>query len=570
MRFRSSDLKPGRYSLHTTIQSKTDRNHGSLDKRGDYITALNVNYGKGVIDGGFYQNSDTSQYINRIVANGTDQYLELFGRRLYRDTEVVMNGTVILSRSQSNDDPNSLNDGQQIKFKVPAAVAKRFAGKINTIQLRTRDLSGDGTGFILSDPQTLFIVAGKPTLTKSVYQSVDNAPLPLGSLPVTFEVNGANLSQATTLQALWKRDGVATATDLPAGYASPTALRATLSSEFLADFHSHSSDGKISVQATTPFSFVAPDYNSPATTSGGTSTPLAVTLVHLAPTIERLEPAILVRQGGEQTIKLYGQNLLRDPSPYYAFGLVDAIRGAKSVAFSAGTDLAAPYLLVTFKADGSLMTDGGLGEAQVRYRDVASAVKTFNVENGVPSIDTATTYRAIMGPKGDDLKVGGAPFYANATTALLNGTAIGVRGVDSITSMKVSIPANFTGATAKLKLRNPAPGGGDSNEVDVTLLEGDASTVKVVPGAVVFDRASNTYRQSFAVTYVGTHDVSRGARIAFDLPNAVTLQNSAGLVDGKPYLNAALVPRRQTTVVAVWKRSASGTVDFPRSVSFPY
>ena len=111
-------------------------------------------------------------------------------------------------------------------------------------------------------------------------------------------------------------------------------------------------------------------------------------------------------------------------------------------------------------------------------------------------------------------------------------------------------------ATAKVSLLNPAPGGGQSDEVAVKLYEGNLSNVKLVAGPKVFDRATGDYRQSFALTYTGSRDVSRGARLTF--PNLTGtgwyVPNQTGL-DGnsKPYIRTGLVPRRQVTVVVTFR-----------------
>ena len=569
MQFHSRDLRPGRYTLHTTVQGT---NRAGAFKRADYRTRLNVNFAKGVLDGEFFREGNPAYAVNRVLADGTDQTVGFFARRLYHETEVVMNGSVVLPRDNTQNEANSINDGQNCRFTVPADVARRFAGSLNTVQLRTRDLSGDGTGFVLSDPKPLFIVAGAPTLAGIQFKDATNASLPLGDQAVTFEADGTNLSQASTVSALWMRNGVATTTALPTAYATPTALRVTLSTEFLADFHAHSSDGGLKIQAATPLATVPGDhYNTQTLTSGGASSPLAVRLAHLRPTITRFEPGILVKDSGAQTIRVYGDNLLRDPSAFYAAGLAAGFGQGATVAYPSGSGLSVPYLLVSLPANHPAIVDAGQNHMHVDYRDAASQDNDLLTEYGASSVSTATTYRLVMGASGADLSLTGAPFYDGDTRLFVNGYDLGTQ-VPTPTSIVAHVPANIGGATASVRVANPTPGGGDSNTVSVALLEGDASAVRVVPGSLVFDRASNAYKQSFAVTYVGTRDVSGGARLVFtSVAAGVTLVNASGTLGGQPYLSTSLVPRRQVLVVATWRKATSGIViNSATNVAFPY
>ena len=568
MQFRSSDLKPGRYTLHTTVEGT---NSTGAFKHAEYRTPFNVNFAQGILDGEFYRDGDPANAINRSVADGTDKTIQVDpvdARHLYRETEVVMNGTVVLPSHSVVNDPDLINSGQQLQFTVPAAVAKRFAGTPSTIQLRTRDLSGDGTACKLSAPKPLFIVAGAPTIIGTQFQDVANKVLPLAADELTFEVDGANFNEATKVNAVWTRDGVAKTTPLATAYASPSALRVTVSADFMADFHSHSSDGQFRVQATT--AIVPADLFSPQVTSGGTSAAFGVKLIHIKPTITRFEPRILIRDSGAQTIKVYGDGLLRDPSGFYAQDFRNGFGPGASVSYPSGTGLAVPYLLVSLPANYPALGRTGQTPFVVDYRDVRSDSNMIATENGKPVISTGTLYQAVMTSTGADLTLQGGPVYGSDTSLYVNGTRV-PSVANSTTSITARLLASLTGTTASITLTNPAPGGGDPNAISVALLEGDPNTVTVSASSLVYDRTANTYRQSFKLGYKGTHDVSAGVRLVFgNVPSDVTLLNASGVVIGKPYLSTPLMSSQSVAVVATWRRTGNNPVDSSNTVAFPY
>lgn len=535
MTFHSTDLKPGRYTIHTTLKG-TNRN--GVFKTAQYRTPLNINYARGIFSGAFSPTDDQAFTLNRVVADGTDQLVYVTARNFYRDTQVVMNGSVILPRQDKEDSPGAIQDGQQFWFKVPADVAKRFAGRDNDITLVTRDLSGDGTGKLISEPRKLFIVANAPTINSISYKDEANGTLPLGANEVGFEVRGTNLTEVTTLQARWTDGSGARTTLLPTSYSGPSTLRATLEPAFLKEFHTKSADGRLSLVAVTPTVNVPADSFNDDVVSGGSSSPFVVKLVHPKPTITRFEPAILVKDAEATTVKVYGDNLMRDPSGYYAQKLAAGFDSRATIAYPSGSDPTVPYILVTFPSDSSFLRNVGRHDVRVDYQDVRSDPNYLLTEYGKPTISTATDLRMVVRADGSGLlTIGGGLFYSNSR-AFLNGVQISAT-LESPLSLTLRPTAaqlaSVTGSALPLVVNNPAPGGGDSNSVTLHLVEGDPAKFSVKTGPVTFDRASGKYVQNAEVTYKGNRELPDRIELALrNLPSGVTVDNATGTSNGDP------------------------------------
>ena len=202
--------------------------------------------------------------------------------------------------------------------------------------------------------------------------------------------------------------------------------------------------------------------------AGGVSAARTFTVENPAPTITAISPTTTTAGGPAFTLTVTGVD--------FVDGSIVRWDGAnRATTFVDGTRLMATILASDIAAAGSIAvtvfnpTPGG----------GVSAGRTFTVENPVPTLSAISPTTATAGGPAFTLTVTGVDFVdgsvvrwdgADRTTAFVSGT-----------QLTATIPAGdiATAGTATVTVENPAPGGGESNELTFTV-ENSAPTLSAI------------------------------------------------------------------------------------------
>ncbi|GEM_PF-3838088 len=449
---------------------------------------------------------------------------------------------------------------QVCAISLSNALVQELGGAIHSMRLRTPGTGSrsDGTPYdnALSDPTPLFFIAGKP----NVYSSMVDAGASFGSGSFWIGLTGSNFAQATDAYLTGPQGTV----HVPVGYGSPSSMRVQVPNDFIDAMHKAGTVNYSLKLRTPPFTTPSND-TAGVYPSGGDSNVLNFRLAYPTPSVASLSQPKIQRGVPSLKMRVTGSNLFKYSAGNKAttFAVDGKTVSPNAVVYPTGAGITVPY--VEFPIDPSILAKNGTYTVTANNGGVRSVGTNFTVENGAPVLKDLSRSRFRVGPEFSyTADLTGAPFYKE-TQFLLNGSKLSVAGLTvskATLTLDYSLLSGIAADSVSLTAFTPTPGGGTSKALPVALEEGDARTVKVVPGALFYDRLSNTYRQSIAVTYLGSRDVSRGVYVAFpNLGSGVTLQNATGNAGGSlPYIATQLAPNRPVTFVAVWKKDAGSTI----------
>ena len=532
--------------------------------------------------------------INRFAYNTGSGTFWFKANHALLETEVVLDDSIVLPSKKyvqlgsgggpttvTTDSSLNYSDADELRyytsgnaimeFTLPTEVIKRLNGGVHSLRLRTKDVQGtrlDQDPTTVGDTYTLSALPGssqdvydtriyfyskQPTISSVDYNGSSVVPETPGVARITINGTEFTPNARVTLKV-----GQGSAQDLNVEFGSDKRIYADLPTNALIALAKGGHQGTLTL-STPQMNIPNPTLDTPIFAGGTVTKTLSST--PLTPSIEAVTPAPV--RGQKVTLNVIGKGFAFDGflAGTSEVSLDGSILPTSGIRFpSSGRGLTS----LTVDVPASLLATAG----KKRLRVVNHGSNGFDLIGGF-DVTVSNAKPALMdAPLGvvvDDatpvrLPLTGGLFYKE-TTALVNGQAAGATLVDA-SHLSVDLSNSATNAPSiAVSLLNPAPGGGQSPETTIAVYEGNVANVKVVPGPLVFDRASGDYRQSFAVTYTGTRNVSRGARLVF--PNLTgtgwTVTNQTGLDESaKPYIRTGLVPRRQVTVVAVFHNALPG------------
>lgn len=237
---------------------------------------------------------------------------------------------------------------------------------------------------------------------------------------------------------------------------------------------------------------------------GGTSNSIVFSILNPVPTVTTLQPAGALTSSGAFTLTVNGTNFVN--------GAVVSFGGAnRATTFVNSTQVTAAILatdITTAGAPNVLVTNPAPGGG-------SSNSVSFNVNNPVPTVTTLQPSSVIVGSGAFTLAVNGTNFVNGATVSIAgaNRTTTFV----SATQVTASILATDIAATGTpaVVVTNPAPGGGPSNSVSL-------SVNNPVPAITTLQPSGTTVNSgAFTLTVNGTNFVN-GATVNFGGTDRVT------------------------------------------------
>ena len=587
MNIPASLLRPGRHTLAMTVVGYFD----GVQKIAHYDVPVVVRVPEPKIRSQVWNRIDFGEsgggfVINRFYyTTGTGTFWIKTDQTLL-ETEVVLDESIVLPSKKyvqlgsgggpttvTTDASGNYSDADElqfytsgssiVEFTLPAELNRKLNGGVHSLRLRTKDPVGTRIdqnpesaldtytlsaqpGSSTDVPDTRFYFWSKtPTIAAVAHE--ESAIIPETPGAADLVIDGTEFTPTATVGLTVG----GTTYPLPVEFESPARLHAKVPTDVLLLLQKGGDKGTLVVST--------PTMTIPNTTldnpilAGGTATK-ALTFAPLTPAVASVAPGSPVR-GAAATLKITGLGFANSGT---AAGTTQVAWNNTRLAVrfpGVGRDLKSlevdlPASLLDRTGPQALTVTNPSGSGTTR-----TAKYAVTVSNAKPTILATTPLGVVV----DDvtpvsLALAGGLFYRE-TTALVNGNSAKATLVDA-NHLSVDLAGSATNAaTAKVSLLNPAPGGGQSDEIKVALYEGNVGNVKLVPGPKVFDRATGDYRQSFALTYTGVRDISRGARLTF--PNLTgtgwTVPNQSGLdLNSKPYVKSGLVPRRQVTVVVTF------------------
>ncbi len=248
------------------------------------------------------------------------------------------------------------------------------------------------------------------------------------------------------------------------------------------------------------------------TPGGGASTPVNFTVNNPVPTITNLSPSSATAGAAAQTVTITGTNFLSTSTVTY-----------NSVAHTA-TFADAQHLTISLTAADQ--ATGGNYPVVVSNPTPGGGASTpmnFTVNNPLPTITTLSPPSGVAGAAGLTLSITGTNFVSSSTVTY-NGVAHTATYVSS-TQLTISLSTSDLAAagTYPVVVTNPAPGGGASNSVNLTVNNGVPTITSLSPPSAVVGAAAQT------LTINGTNFVSASTVTYNNVAHTATFVDSTHL-----------------------------------------
>lgn len=554
-------LKPGHWFL-TIVESTT--NSQGQPRSATWIVPVTVNHKKPVVNSQLNTSEDlgVTTVTNRIVDNGQDRWIYVATQGIYKDTIVYLDGPTGQVKLESDVVADQDVTGKMhMGIKIPAYLVAQLAGKAYTFQVQNQNLkvdqNGQGLPPLISNTQPLFFVAKKPQLTDTYIREA-NESIVIGNEDVWFDLRGDEFCENTDVYIHSSLLGL---TKLESSYSTPSIMRVRLPKALVMDCHNKGIKVANLFAQTNPVSIPATG-SQPALQSGGESNAIKLSFAYSKPSVEMIEPSILIR-GVASKVRVYGQGIYKprtlssDSSSLFFLGKHQISASAVTYAPTEGATV--PYVDILISA----LPDAGILDLTVKNPTSQSAPFQMTNRNGLPSVQAGQVFNAKVGPgRSTEFVVRGGPIYPE-TEVMVNGKPMAVT-MQSISTVLVSLNESalngLNASQVKGYIENPAPGGGHSKYFIVKLIERDPSKFTILKGSATTPGRSGTLDQEYAISYRGKRTVdSTTVRMIFaNLPAGVTLLNSSGTTEGSSFLNVQLNAGREVKFIAKFKGARPG------------
>jgi hypothetical protein len=253
-----------------------------------------------------------------------------------------------------------------------------------------------------SGTSTITIQSGTPTIT-----GINPTSATAGGAAFTLTVNGTNFDSSAKVS--WN------GTALTTSYVSASQVTAAVPANLIA------STGTISIAVTT---------------TAGTSSTSSFTVQAASPTISGTSPTSAIVGGATFTLTVNGTNF--DSSTK-----VNWNGAALTTTYINGTK-------VTANVPASLIASVGTANISVTTNAGTSAVSTFTIQLGAPTITTISPTSVTVGGSAFTLTVNGSNFDSSAVVKW-NGTALATTPLSS-TQLTATVPANLIASTGSASI----------------------------------------------------------------------------------------------------------------------
>lgn len=229
---------------------------------------------------------------------------------------------------------------------------------------------------------------------------------------------------------------------------------------------------------------------------GWTSNIMNLTVAAGTPTLSSISPSAAIAGSGPTTVTATGSSFMSNS--------VMQVNGVNR-----STTVVSSNQLTTTLTSADLATAGSLSITVSTPGGGTSSPVIFTVNNPAPSLSIISPASAVAGGSGFTLTVGGANFVPGSTVQV-NGSSRATTFA-SVTQLTATIPASDIAIAGYLAITifNPAPGGGTSQALTLTVNNPVPSISSVSPNPAV------ALASSYTLTVTGTGFV-RGSVIRID------------------------------------------------------
>jgi hypothetical protein len=557
-------LRPGRHSITLDFTGT----YNGVRKSAKYDLPFVVPMPTPIMDGQMFSVPDlqVGKEVNFVKAGDKDITLYVLTRYAFVSTEVVLDDvTVLPSVKLYNNkpilpgDPNEENwyfsGNNVISFTIPAAMTKRLAGSYHTVRLRSMDYNGQS--YILSnlqanDNQKMFFYAGVPKIQKINLEGKDGI-LPLKQDFLAIEIMGDNFTPNTTARL----SVGGTEFDLRPVFQDPNTIHCTIplsAIDYIQSKNATTGDFRLA----TPEATIPATGGSPLQKSGG-KVSASRDFEFLKPNILALEPGRAIR-GKDVTFTVIGENFVCSNFFKTRVRFDGELIAGTAVKFNGNNRRDFTEFKVTIPA--STLIQAGPHELTIDNGSPrnTSAPFRFVVLNAAPKVTSISPLKVkVDGKSGYVFEAKGGLFYKDSII-YLDGIAMDRNSwqADKIQGNLKPVPLqNLNGEFAYASVITPTPGGGQSEQFKITLLEGLPSTVEIKKGATVYDRKTDTYRQSYTMTYRGSRLLENVVVRFGRLGNSTLVNSNIPAPDAGIKIAANLRTDQSVKFDAVFKRSGN-------------
>jgi uncharacterized repeat protein (TIGR01451 family) len=432
-----------------------------------------------------------------VQAGAADTTLQVAGANFVSGSMVTSNG---------NNLATTYNSATSLSAVLPAASLTAGAA----VQIAV-----DNPGAAASAAETFDVNSPMPVLT-----SIAPTSITAGSAATTVTLTGSGFETNSAVQV----NGSAVAT----AYVSATSLTVSLTAAQLAQA------GAAALTVVNP----APAGGS----SAGVN--LQIVLPVVPATVASLAPSSVQAGAGDTTVQVTGAN--------FVSGAVVTFNGTNlTTTFNSSTSLSAVIPAASLAAGEAAqvaVVNPGVG---------ASASVTFDVNSPAPTLTAVSPTAAVVGTAGT-FTLTGSGFESNSVVQV-NGSAAAATFV-SATSLTVNLTAVQLGqgGTAALTVVNPAPAGGTSAAVNLTVNQATPVIASVSPASIAAGSGD------VALTITGSGFSSAATVTANSTALAITGQAATSMAATLP---AALVAQAGTITVVVSNPGTNAESSGPQSVT---
>jgi predicted heme/steroid binding protein len=355
---------------------------------------------------------------------------------------LTVNGTNFDSSAKINWNGSALATTYVSATQLTAAVPANLIASAGTASISVSTTAGT------SGASTITIQSGTPTIT-----GITPSSATAGGAAFTLTVNGTNFDSSAKVS--WN------GTSLTTSYVSASQITAAVPASLIA------SAGTISIAVTT---------------AAGTSSTSSFTVQAASPTISGTSPTSATVGGAAFTLTVNGTNF--DSSTK-----VNWNGAALTTTYVSGTK-------VTANVPASLIASVGTANISVTTNAGTSAVSTFTIQLGVPTITTISPTSVTVGGSAFTLTVNGSNFDSSAVVKW-NGTALATTPLSS-TQLTATVPASLIASTGSASI-TVATSVGTSSANSLAIQQAGVPTISTLDPASVTAGGS-----AFLLTVNGT------------------------------------------------------------------
>src|SRR5215471_13641768 len=356
------------------------------------------------------------------VPAGSAQTITLTGTNFFSDSQVQFNGS---------NRPTTFVNATQLSVQLSSS-------DLQAGQQALTVANSEGGGWT-ANPLALTVTATIPTLT-----AISPTSAIAGNGPFTLTATGANFVSTSVVQV----NGATRTT----AFVSSTQLTATLTAS------DTSTAGSLSITVNTPGS--------------GTSGSLTFTVTNSAPSLSGISPSTATAGGPAFTLTANGSNFVN--------GATVQVNGSnRTTTFVSATQLTAAI------PASDIASAGTLSIGVVNPDNSSTGTLSFTVNNPSPSLTSISPSTANAGGPGFTLTVTGTSFVSSSVVQV-NGASRTTSFV-SATQLTDAIPASDIAAAGTLSITvfSPAPGGGTSTALSLTVTASPPSLASISPSSAI-------------------------------------------------------------------------------------